>query len=117
MIRYYGGVEGAGKTCMMTRDLYRHYLSGGRVLAFPGYELYGKTKKQILSEQFSPEQIISLLEDENVQQVKHEKIAIAIDEVGNYFNHHNWYNRICDIMRVVLSGTSQIRNSNDDDGT
>ncbi len=103
MIRYYAGVEGSGKTCMMTRDLYRHYLAGGRVLAFPGYELYGKTKKQVLSEPFMPEQILTLLDGTNVNEIRHQKIAIAMDEVLNFFNHHNWYNKICDIMYVILA--------------
>lgn len=99
-IRYYSGVEGAGKTCMMTRDLLLHYKAGGRVLTFPGYELYGDTKRQVLSETLSPEEIISFLSND---KLKRQKIAIAIDEVSNFFNHHTWYNKICDILSAVLA--------------
>lgn len=103
MIRYYAGVEGSGKTCMMTRDLHRHYGAGGRVLAFPGYELYGRNKNQVLSELMFPEQILELLDGDNVKEIRAMKIAIAIDEVLNFFNHHNWYNKINDILYAVLA--------------
>ncbi len=97
-IRYYEGVEGSGKTCMMSRDLLFHYASGGRVLAFPGYELYGNTKKEVLSETLLPEQWVTLPDE-----LKRQKIAIAIDEVNSFFNHHNWYNKICDMMYSLLA--------------
>ena len=101
MIRYYEGVEGSGKSCMMTRDLYRHYMNGGRVWAFPGYEVYGNTKKQILSEVLLPEQIFELLVNDT-GDIRKERIAIAMDEVTNFFSHHNWQNKICDILNAVL---------------
>lgn len=106
MIRYYSGVEGSGKSCMMTRDLYLHYLSGGRVLSFPGYELYGARKTQVLSEVITPDQILQLLKAKTKEEVKilrALRIALAMDEVSNYFNHHNWYNKICDILYAILA--------------
>lgn len=102
-IRYYEGVEGSGKSCMMARDLYLHYLSGGRVLAFPGFELYGENKKQVLSELFMPEQVMELLKQSSFKDLKRQKIAIAGDEITNFFNHHTWYNKICDIVYAVMA--------------
>jgi len=105
MIRYYAGVEGSGKSAMMTRDLLFHYIAGGRILAFPGYELYGNTKKQLLSEPMLPEQILELIDSEDSKQIKkirQQKIAIAIDEVPNFFDHHTWYNKINDVMKSVF---------------
>jgi len=102
MIRYYEGVEGAGKTCLMTKDLYRHKSYGGRVLAFPGYELYGRTKKQVLSELILPEQIYSLINVNDTSVIRDQHIVIAIDEITNFISHHNWWNNICDIVNTVL---------------
>lgn len=102
-IRYYEGVEGSGKSCMMARDLFLHYRAGGRVLSFPGFELYGDNKKQVLSELFMPEQILSLLKQENTKVLRKQKIAIAGDEITNFFNHHTWYNKICDIVYAVMA--------------
>ena len=101
-IRLYSGVEGAGKSCMMTKDLYLHHLSGGTVLAFPGYELYGydaDTGERItLSETLLPEQWVNLPDE-----LKRRKIAIGIDEIGNFFNHHSWYNKINDMLYAMLA--------------
>lgn len=99
-IRYYEGVEGAGKSCMMTKDLFLHYKSGGRVLALPGYELRGNTKRQVLSELCLPEQIMELLKEKNL---KKQRVAIAMDEVSNFFNHHSWWNKINDVLEVILA--------------
>lgn len=99
-IRYYGGVEGSGKSCMMTRDLFLHYMSGGEVWSFPGYELYGDTKRQVLSIGISPEEILTLLQNDT-GKLRRRRIALAIDEVGNFMNHHNWWSKICDIMFAI----------------
>lgn len=109
MIRYYGGYEGSGKTCMMTQDLYRHYLSGGEVWAFPGYELFGyvktdtgRNKKVTLSQTMSPEDILVLLQTgQSTREIRQRKIAIGLDEVDSFFNHHTWYNKINDILSTV----------------
>lgn len=103
MIRYLEGVEGSGKTCMLTRDLYRHKMYGGRVLTLPGYELYGRTKKVVLSEVIFPEQILQLIMSGDTELIRKQKIAIAMDEVTNFFSHHNWQNLICDILYAVLA--------------
>lgn len=96
-IRYYEGVEGSGKSCMMSRDLFLHYVAGGRVLAFPGYELYDG-KGNTISELVLPQQWVTLPEE-----LKHKKIVFAIDEVTNFFNNHTWYNKICDLMAGLLA--------------
>lgn len=104
MIRYYAGVEGSGKSCMMTRDLFRHAESGGRVLTFPGYELYGKSKKNVISDPILPEQLLELItgEREEVDIIREQRIAVGIDEVPNFFNHHTWYFKINDILTSIL---------------
>ena len=103
MIRYYEGVEGSGKTCMLTRDLYRHKMYGGRVLSLPGYELFGRTKKSVLSEVIMPEQILEMISATDTDYIRKQRIVIAMDEVTNFFSHHNWNNKICDILTAVLA--------------
>jgi hypothetical protein len=72
------------------------------VLAFPGYELYGydaDTGERItLSETLLPEQWVNLPDE-----LKRRKIAIGIDEIGNFFNHHSWYNKINDMLYTMLA--------------
>lgn len=104
MIRYYGGVEGSGKSCMMTRDLYRHALYGGRILTFPGYEVYGRTKKQVISETIFPEQLLELITGDRstIDVIRNQRIAVGVDEVSNFFDHHTWYNKINDVLKAIL---------------
>jgi len=103
MIRYYEGVEGSGKTCMMTRDLYRHKMYGGRVLALPGYQLFGKTKRKVVSELILPEQLFELLQTVDTESIRKQKIAIAMDEVTNFFNNHSWQSKINDILETIFA--------------
>lgn len=95
-IRYYGGVEGSGKTAMMSRDLLWHHHAGGKVLTFPGYDLFDR-KKQI-SDVLLPEQWVTLPDE-----LKRNRIAIGIDEVTNFFNNHVWYNKMCDMMAGLMA--------------
>jgi hypothetical protein len=103
MIRYIGGVEGSGKSCMMTRDLCLHAVAGGRLLTFPGYDVYDK-HKHVISETIMPEQLLELItgDDEQIQKIRAQKIAVGVDEVPNFFNHHTWYNKINDILTSIL---------------
>ncbi len=103
MIRYYEGVEGSGKTCMMTRDLYRHKMYGGRVLSLPGYELFGRSKKSVLSEVILPEQLWEMLQTEDTELIRKQKIAIAMDEVTSFFNNHSWQSKINDILETLFA--------------
>lgn len=90
-IVYYGGVEGSGKTTLMTRDLKYHHYCGGRVFAFPGYQLLNDRGKEV-SELLYPHQWIKLLREEVYDY------AVAIDEVQNFLNKHNWYDDIVDLL-------------------
>lgn len=90
---------------MMARDLYLHYrYAGGRVLAFPGFEIYGDTKRQVLSELIMPEQLLELItgDKKQMEAIRKQKIALGIDEVSNFFNHHNWWNIINDILNADM---------------
>lgn len=92
----------------MTKHLYGHYNSGGRILAFPGYQLYGKTKKQILSEPIMPWEILEIIENddpEHVAKIRKQRIIVVIDEVTNFINNHFWQNKITD----VIAGIAQQR--------
>ena len=90
-IVYYGGVEGSGKTMMMTRDLWYHHRCGGKIYAFPGYELLN-TKGNVVSKLLMPEQVINLMVSEEVGY------AIAIDEITNFMNKHHWQDQIVDLF-------------------
>ncbi len=109
MIRYYEGVEGSGKTCMMTRDLYRHKMYGGRVLSLPGYELFGRTQRSVLSEVIHPEQILEMLSTDDTKLIRDQKIVIAMDEVTSYFNNHDWHNKINDVLEILLQERRKFR--------
>lgn len=101
MIRYYQGPEGSGKTCMMTKDLFLHYLSGGRVMSLPGYELYGNSKKQLLSELIMPEDCLAMLQEDS-SVIRKQRIVIAADEVENYFDHHTWWALVNDVIKSIF---------------
>ncbi len=109
MIRYYEGVEGSGKTCMMTRDLYRHKMYGGRVLSLPGYELFGRTQRSVLSEVIHPEQILEMLSTDDTKLIRDQKIVIAMDEVTSFFNNHDWHNKINDVLEILLQERRKFR--------
>jgi len=96
-IRFYEGIEGSHKTAMMTRDLIWHYRGGGKVMAFPGYELK-EDNGEVVSEVMMPEDWVTL-----PATLKMQRIAIGIDEVTNFFNNHVWYNKICDMMAGLLA--------------
>lgn len=95
-IRYYEGIEGSGKTAMMTRDSLRHYQSGGQVLSFPGYDLKGDNGETV-SRVLLPEEWLTLPDS-----LKHQHIVIDIDEVTNWFNNLNWYNKMCTMMAGLM---------------
>ncbi len=66
----------------------------------PGFELYGDNKKQVLSETILPEEILTLLQGDT-KALRKQRLAIAIDEISNFMNHHNWWNKINDIMYAI----------------
>lgn len=109
MIRYYEGVEGSGKTCMLTKDLYRHKMYGGRVLSLPGYQLFGRTQRSVLSEVIHPEQILEMLSTDDTKLIRDQKIVIAMDEVTSYFNNHDWHNKINDVLEILLQERRKFR--------
>lgn len=88
---YIDGVEGAGKTTLMTRELRYHHLCGGKIFALPGYELLNN-RGRVVSEQLMPEEWIKLLK-ENIFDY-----AVAIDEIQNFLNKHNWQDKIVDLL-------------------
>lgn len=96
----YDGVEGAGKTMMMTRDLRYHHKCGGTVYATPGYELLGGRGK-VLSKPIKLEELMKLLLSGEIGFV------IAFDEIQNMLNHHNWFNIIVDVL--TYAGAAQRR--------
>lgn len=96
-LRFYGGLEGSGKTCMLTRDAYMHHLSGGEVYAFPGYELREKTG-EVLSKPFMPQDMVNYSEI-----LKKRHVLIIFDEVTNWINNHNWQNKFADLTAAVMS--------------
>jgi len=90
-LTYIGGVEGSGKTTYMTRELLYHYFSGGRVFAFPGYELKNDSGR-VVSETLLPEQVPGLL------RMPIYDWAVAIDEIQNFSNKHTWQNPLNDLL-------------------
>ena len=78
MIQGITGPEGSGKTLIMSYFGLMHIARGGRLLAFPGYELSDGHGK-VLSEPLDIEQWVTMppeLRD----------VLICIDEVQNFFN-------------------------------
>lgn len=92
----YKGPEGAGKSALMTWELLFHHNCGGKVYAFPGYELLGPRGK-VLSELLMPEQCLQLINEEE------SGYAIAIDEINNFFNHHRWQGIMNDILTSLMT--------------
>lgn len=97
-IRYYEGVEGSGKTCMMTKDLALHKKAGGTILAAPGYKLFDPISKDLLCEVLKLEQLVNFHET-----IGRKKIIIVFDEVGNWFNNHTWQNKLCDLIAAICA--------------
>lgn len=92
----YEGPEGAGKSAMMTDELLYHHKCGGKVFAFPGYELLGARGK-VLSELLMPEDCIKILNEDVTGY------AIGIDEINNFFNHHRWQGIMNDILTSMMT--------------
>ena len=90
-IVYYSGPEGACKTVMMGRDCLNHYRLGGKIYAFPGFELKNNVGK-VVSQLLMPEQWMDLLIKEESDYI------VAIDEIANFINHHKWYNDLNDLI-------------------
>lgn len=93
----YEGPEGAGKTALMTDALMYHHRCGGKVYAFPGYELTGSRGK-VLSTLLMPEQLLQLINDETKTGY-----AIGVDEINNFFNHHHWQNILNDFLTSAMT--------------
>jgi hypothetical protein len=107
------GPEGAGKSLLMTWYMRYHLLNGGRVLTFPGYQVYGKkhTEKDIekgvepsiASEEIPIEQWISLSPELS-------NVAIAIDELQNFF-HSYMHNTVANrLFSMGIAGQRRKRN-------
>ena len=77
------GPEGAGKTVYMTAMCVAHVRLGGKLFAFPGYEVFDfdkKGKKITISTPITIEEVVSLDED------KFRNSLWAIDEIQNFFS-------------------------------
>lgn len=92
-IVYFSGPEGAGKTNFMTRECRVHHKAGGVIFSFPGYEVMDD-KGKVISKLLLPEQWVNLPPELT-------DAVIAIDEVTNFFNKHNWYNKMVDMMTAL----------------
>lgn len=90
MINYFGGPEGAGKTALMTYYSRKHYLLGGEVWAFPGYELRNNAGR-VVSKLINPSEIMNKLDDMQY-------VMIDIDEIQNFIHHHAWQSPLVDII-------------------
>lgn len=102
-IVYYGGVEGSCKSVMMGRDLYIHHkMAGpGKVFAFPGFDVFdGRGTK--ISRLINPFEMFTELMEMN-------GVAVGIDEVQNFMNHHNWWNKIIDILTYGIAAQRRKR--------
>lgn len=92
-IRFYEGIEGSGKTCMLTKDLALHYKSGGAILAAPGYTIFNPKNKKPICQTLKLEQLVNFHET-----IGHKRAIIVFDEVSNWFNNHTWQNKLCDLI-------------------
>ncbi len=90
-IAYYSGPEGSGKSVMMGRDCLYHHSCGGKVYAFPGFEVMNN-RGRVISLLLMPEEWMNLLVQEEANY------AVAIDEIANFLNHHKWFDQIVDLI-------------------
>ena len=102
MIVYYGGPEGSCKTVMMGRECYIHHRMGGDIYAFPGFEVKNKNGK-VISHLLNPFEVYTTVMELN-------GVVIAIDEIQNFINHHNWWNKIIDILTYGIAAQRRKRN-------
>lgn len=102
MIVYYGGPEGSCKSVMMGRDCYIHHRLGGQIHAFPGFEVFNKAGT-VISKLLNPFEMYT-----TVMQLN--GVVIAIDEIQNFINHHNWWNKIIDILTYGIAAQRRKRN-------
>lgn len=102
-IVYYEGVEGSGKSVMMGRDLYIHHqlVGPGKVFAFPGFDVFDEKQRKI-SQLINPFEMFT-------QMMEMYNVAIGIDEVQNFINHHNWWNKIIDILTYGIAAQRRKR--------
>lgn len=103
------GPEGGGKSCLMAWFLRAHYKSGGKVLTFPGYDLYktrrtenGKTP-ELASESVPIESWVNLSPELS-------NVAIGIDELQNFF-HSYTHNTVANrLFSMGIAGQRRKRN-------
>ena len=75
------GPEGAGKSATMTWLALKHYARGGKVYAFPGYQV--KYNGEVISEELRIEQWVTMPEELS-------NAMICIDEIQNFFDSARW---------------------------
>jgi hypothetical protein len=88
------GVEGSGKSLLMTKIATEFYHLGGTVLAFPGYELKNGDGT-VISHPLTVEQWIKM--DETLRDV-----MICIDEIEDHFNAQSWQSIIVRLFTGVF---------------
>lgn len=90
MIALMVGIEGGGKTALITKYTRKHHLLGGEVWAFPGYELMNN-RGRVVSKLVYPEEMVGKVRDM-------EYIVLVIDEIQNFLHHHYWQSPVVDTI-------------------
>lgn len=90
MIALMKGIEGGGKTALITKYARKHHLLGGEVWAFPGYELMNN-RGRVVSKLVYPEEMIG-----KVREMEH--VVLIIDEIQNFLHHHYWQSPVVDTI-------------------
>lgn len=85
------GPEGSGKTCLMTSYCVRHVSAGGKLFAFPGYEVHDKAGKPV-SQTILPEEWVTIPDTLN-------NVLIAITEADSFFDSLETQNATAKLFR------------------
>lgn len=90
MIAIMLGIEGGGKTALITKFARKHHVLKGETWAFPGYELKNNTGR-VVSKLIYPEEM-----KKKVYEMQN--VVLVIDEIQNFIHHHYWQSPVADTL-------------------
>lgn len=89
------GIEGSGKSSLMTADNLAFLKRGGKLLTFPGYDVYNDDG-EVISEQIDIAKLLNMLLSEELRNVR-----VSMDEMENWLDSYESQSQIAKILVAI----------------